>query len=260
MAYRPFDLTGTVTLVTGGNRGIGLGMATALAQAGSDVVIWGRSAERNHMAAEQLHGTGVRVLARQVDVADEAQVVEGVQAAVRELGRLDSVFANAGVGGAPVPFVDSDTDGLRAVFGPNVDGVYLTLREVARHMVQRSAAGDPGGSLVGVASLGALHGMARNTAYSASKGAVVSMLRSTAVELARHGIRANSIVPGWIATEMTAAAQVDPRTTDKVLPRIPMRRWGEPADFGGLAVYLASDASRYHTGDALVVDGGYSIF
>lgn len=260
MSYPPFDLTGSVALVTGGNRGIGLGMARALAQAGADVVLWGRSAARIGTAAAELSAFGRRVVTRQVDVADEAQVVEGIAAAVQELGRLDSVFANAGTGGTAVPFVESSTDQLRAVFGPNVDGVYWTLRESARHMVQRAQAGDPGGSLVGIASLGAIQGMQRHQAYSSSKGAVLSLLRSTAVELARYGVRANTVLPGWIATDMTAKAQADARVAEKVLPRIPVRRWGEPADFGGLAVYLASSASAYHTGDSLVVDGGYSIF
>ncbi len=260
MASSLFDLTGSVALVTGGNRGIGLGMATALAEAGADVVVWGRSAEQNAAAAVQLAAFGGRVTTREVDVADEAQVMAGVRAAVGEMGRIDSVFASAGIGGAPAPFVTSSTASLRSVFGANVDGVYWTLREAAQHMVERAQAGDGGGSLVGVASLGALQGMSRNQAYSASKGAVVSLLRSIAVELARYDVRANVVLPGWIATDMTAGAQADPKIAEKVLPRIPVRRWGHPADFGGVAVYLASQASRYHTGDSLIVDGGYSVF
>ncbi len=260
MAYAPFDLTGSVALVTGGNRGIGLGMAEALAQAGADLVLWGRSADQNAAAAEQLAQHGRRVVHRAVDVAVEEQVVEGMAAAVEELGRVDSVFANAGVGGSPGPFVDSTTAQLRGVFGPNIDGVYWTLREAARHMVARAEAGDPGGSLVGVSSLGAIQGMARNQAYGATKGAVVSMVRGVAVELARWGVRANAVLPGWIATDMTSAAQAQPKIAEKVLPRVPMRRWGQPADFGGIAVYLASPASSYHTGDSILVDGGYSMF
>lgn len=260
MAYAPFDLTGSVALITGGNRGIGYGMARALAQAGADVVLWGRRADRNAAAAHELAAFGGRVVTREVDVAVEEQVVEGMAAAVAELGRVDSVFANAGVGGSPGPFIDSTTEQLRAVFGPNVDGVYWTLREASRHMVERADNGDPGGSLVGVASLAAIEGTARNQAYAATKGAVVSIVRGAAVELARWGVRANAVLPGWIATDMTASAQADPRIAAKVLPRVPVRRWGDIADFGGLAVYLASSASSYHTGDSLVVDGGYSIF
>ena len=127
-------------------------------------------------------------------------------------------------------------------------------------MVERASAGDPGGSLAGVASLAAIEGAARNEAYAATKGAVMSMIKSIAVEHARFGIRANSILPGWIATDMTQGAQDSSAFAEKVLPRVPARRWGQPADFGGVAVYLTSDASSYHSGDSFVIDGAYSIF
>jgi NAD(P)-dependent dehydrogenase (short-subunit alcohol dehydrogenase family) len=138
--------------------------------------------------------------------------------------------------------------------------VFWTLREAAKHMIERAKAGDPGGSLIGVASLAAVEGAARNEAYAATKGGVISMMKSIAVEHARYGVRANSILPGWIATDMTAGAQGNDTFTSKVISRVPMRRWGEPEDFGGMAVYLASDASRFHTGDTFMIDGGYAIF
>jgi NAD(P)-dependent dehydrogenase (short-subunit alcohol dehydrogenase family) len=127
-------------------------------------------------------------------------------------------------------------------------------------MRERAAKGDPGGSLVAVASLAAIEGAARNEHYAATKGAVISMIRAIAVEFARDGVRVNAILPGWIATDMTAAAQTSTQFTDKVISRVPSRRWGQPADFGGIAVYLASDASSYHSGDTLLIDGGYAIF
>lgn len=170
MAFAPFDLTGTVALISGGNRGIGLGVARALAEAGADLVLWGRDEGRNAEASRLLAPAGRRVVTRAVDVSDESSVVEGMAAAVHELGRIDAVFANAGVGGTPVPFVESTTAHLREVFAPNVDGVYWTLREAARHMVQRAQAGDPGGSLVAVSSLAAIEGVGRNQAYAASTG------------------------------------------------------------------------------------------
>lgn len=260
MPYRPFDLTGHVALVTGGNRGIGLGMAGALAQAGADVAIFGRDSRQNEVAAASLREHGTRIRSRVVDVGIEEQVLAAVAATVADLGRVDSVFANAGIGGPSVPFVDLTTDSYWQVLRVNLDGAFWTLRSAARHMVDRAAAGDPGGSLVGIASLAAIDGFPRHQGYAASKSAVLAMVKATAVELARYGIRANTIAPGWVATEMTAAAQQDAKVGQKVLPRIPARRWGEPADFGGLAVYLASSASAYHTGDVFVVDGGYSIF
>jgi NAD(P)-dependent dehydrogenase (short-subunit alcohol dehydrogenase family) len=142
----------------------------------------------------------------------------------------------------------------------NEEGAFFTLREAARHMVDRANKGDAGGSLVGVASLAGIEGAGRNEAYSATKGAVLAMMRSIAVEHARYGVRANSIAPGWIATDMTAGAQSNQTFQDKVIVRVPMRRWGKPEDFGGIAVYLASDASKYHTGDTFVIDGGYLVF
>ncbi len=260
MAYKPFDLSGKVALVTGGNRGIGFGMAQALAEAGADIVIWGSNAERNLEAEGKLNTLGVRVMAQKVDVSDEAQVVAAMAEAAAAMGRIDSVFANAGVGYGAPSFVDMSTETYRKVLAVNLDGVFFTFREACRHMVERAKAGDPGGSIVGIASLAAIEGAARNEAYAATKGAVISMMKSVAVEHARWGVRANAILPGWIATDMTAGAQAAPAFAEKVIPHVPARRWGEPADFGGMAVYLASDASAYHSGDTLVIDGGYSIF
>lgn len=260
MAYKPFDLTGKVALVTGGNRGIGYGMAEAMALAGADVVIWGSSATRNAEAEAKLKAHGGNVLSQTVDVADEAQVVEAMAAANAWKGRLDTVIANAGIGRGAPSFVEMSTETYRQVLAVNLDGVFFTFREACRHMVERAKAGDPGGSIVGVASLAAIEGAARNEAYAATKGAVISMMKSVAVEHARWGIRANAILPGWIATDMTAGAQASSAFAEKVIPRVPARRWGEPADFGGIAVYLASDASSYHSGDSFVIDGGYTIF
>lgn len=257
--YKPFDLTGKVALVTGGNGGIGLAMADALAQAGADVAIWGLNERKNDAAANVLRARGGRVLARKVDVGEEREVIDGMLATIAELGRVDCVVANAGVGGA-APFAEMSTETFRSVQRVNLEGVFWTFREAAKHMIERAKAGDPGGSLVVVASTAGIEGAARNSAYGASKAAVMSMARALAVELARHGVRVNSIAPGWIATDMTRQAQASPAFAEKVVPRIPMRRWGEPSDFGGIAVYLASDASRYHTGDTFVIDGGYTKF
>lgn len=257
--YRPFDLTGKVALVTGGNGGIGLGMAEALAQSGADVVIWGTNEQKNAAAGKKLAAYGKRVASRKVNVADEAEVIEGMEAAVSLMGRVDCVVANAGIGGG-APLAELSTDLFRKVHGVNEEGVFWTFREATKHMQERAKNGDAGGSLIAVASTAGIEGAARNAAYGASKGAVLSMVRALAVELARYGIRANSIAPGWIATDMTQRMQDNPVFTEKVLPRVPMRRWGKPEDFGGIAVYLASDAAAYHTGDTFVIDGGYVIF
>ena len=258
--YKAFDLNGKVALVTGGNGGIGFGMAEALAQSGCDVVVWGTKEEKNEEAVRKLKSHGRRVAARKVNVANEAEVVDGIGAAIKEMGRIDCAIANAGVGGGAPSFAQMTIETWRRVHAVNEEGAFFTLREAAKHMVERAGKGDAGGSLVGVASLAGIEGAARNEAYSATKGAVLAMMRSIAVEHARYGIRANSIAPGWIATDMTAGAQGNKTFQEKVIVRVPMRRWGTPEDFGGIAVYLASDASKYHTGDTFVIDGGYLVF
>ncbi len=260
MAYTPFDLSGKTVLVTGGNGGIGLGMAEACARAGADIAIWGTNDSKNSAAVEKLSGHGIKAHGYILDVSDEDAVTAGVASVLSDFGRIDTVFANAGIGASARSFLEMETEQYRKVLSVNLDGVFFTLRESARHMVERAKAGDPGGSLIGIASLAAIEGAARNQHYAATKGAVTSMIRGVAVEFARYGIRANSILPGWIATDMTAGAQAAPAFAEKVIPRVPMRRWGEPDDFGGMAVYLVSDASRFHTGDMFIIDGGYAIF
>jgi NAD(P)-dependent dehydrogenase (short-subunit alcohol dehydrogenase family) len=259
MAFNPFDLTGKAALVTGANGGIGLGMAEGLAAAGAKVAVWGQNPEKNAKAKAALEAYGGEVLVQTVDVNDEAAVVAGVAEALKAFGRLDFVAANAGVGGG-APFAEMTTEKWRRVTTVNLDAVFWTFREAAKHMVERAQAGDPGGSLLVTSSTSAIHGAPRNQAYASTKGAVLSMVRGLAVEYARYGIRANSILPGWIRSDMTAAAQKWDKFNDQVIGRVPMRRWGDPEDFAGIAVYLASDASRFHTGDSFVIDGGYTIY
>jgi hypothetical protein len=176
------------------------------------------------------------------------------------MGRVDGCFANAGVSQARAPLAELPTKEWKRVLSVNLDGAFYTLRAAARHMTERAKAGDAGGRLVGMASSAAIHGAARAAAYAATKGAMLTVIRALAVEMARHQVTANSILPGWIESDMTAKALADPKFAAAVLPRIPMRRWGTKEDFAGIAVYLMSDASRYHTGDSFVIDGAYTIF
>jgi NAD(P)-dependent dehydrogenase (short-subunit alcohol dehydrogenase family) len=257
MSHPGLDLSGKVALVTGGNGGIGIGMADALAQAGADVCIWGTKKEKNDRALERLGSHRTKVLALLCDVGDEAAVEQAFATTVRELGKVDSCFANAGIGGiAPVGFEEFPTDLWRKVMRVNLDGVFYTLRAATKHMIERGE----GGTLAVTSSLAATAPGPRNEAYASSKGAVISMIKGLAVELARYRIRANSIQPGWIESDLTEKMFAWPKFSEQIGKRIPMRRWGVGGDFGGLAVYLASDLSSYHTGDNFVIDGGYAIF
>jgi hypothetical protein len=258
MAYRGLDLTGKAALVTGGNGGIGLGMAEALAAAGADVGIWGRSEAKNAAAADRIRRQGRQVCALACDVADEGAVERAFAETLAALGRIDACFVNAGISGSrDVPsFAEMTTAEWRRVMSVNLDGAFYTLRAAARHMTARGG----GGSLVATASLAAVSGRPRGQHYAATKAGLVAMMKGLAVELARHGVRANTILPGWVDTEMTAATLRHDRFVERVLPRVPVRRWGMPDDFGGIAVYLASDASAYHTGDTFLIDGGYAVF
>ena len=248
------QLAGRVVLVTGGNSGIGLGMAEACAAAGADVAIWGTNPDKNAAAETKLKEAGRQVVALRCDVGEEDQVVEAFATTVERLGKVDACFANAGVMGL-VPFVDATLEHWRAMTRVNLDGVFLTLREAARHMVARGE----GGALIGMSSVSAIHGAPLNQAYAASKSGVTALMRGLAVELGRHRIRCNSVLPGWIETPMTAPGLSNEKFVKNTTNRTALRRWGQPEDLGPAAVFLANPDHLFHTGDCLVVDGGYSI-
>lgn len=257
----PFDLSGHVALVTGGNSGIGLGMAEGLAAHGATVCIWGTNPSKNEAAIERLGEIGGDVLSIVCDVGDEEAVIAGIAETIDAFGRIDSCFVNAGVSGQAPSFLEMTSDEWRRVMRVNLDGAFFTAREATRHMVTRHAEGDTaGGSLVFTTSGSAYFGQQRGQHYGASKAGLISMMRAIAVEHARHGIRSNAVLPGWIESDMTAGALSWDKFVDKVLPRVPLRRWGDRGDFSGLAVYLASSASGYHTGDVITIDGGYHSF
>ena len=254
-----FNLAGKTALVTGGNGGIGLGFAQGVAKHGANVCIWGTNADKNAAALQALKGLGTKVHAIRCDVSDEADVAKSFAETLEVFGRVDACFANAGVGGGG-PFAELPTEQWRRVMSVNLDGLFFTLRAAAKHMKERAERGDQGGRLIGTASLGALMGMPRGEAYAGTKGAVISIMQGLAVEFARYGITANSILPGHIATAMTEKTYANDKFRNAVMPRIPMRRWGDKSDFEGIAVYLMSDASAYHTGDSFLIDGGFRFF
>ena len=256
-----FDLGGRVAVVTGGNGGIGLGIAQALASAGCNVSIWGRNKEKNKAAAATMAAGPGKVDIRVCDVTDPASVSDAMKATLDTFGRVDGCFANAGIGGGGRrAFIDRTEEEWRTMFATNLDGVFHVFQAAARHMTERANSGDKFGRLVATSSLASLFGTARNEHYAATKAAINALVRALAVELARHGVTANAILPGWIKSEMTARIMSDDKFVGNVMPRIPVRRFGEPSDFGGIAVYLMSGASSYHTADCFVIDGGYTAF
>ena len=253
-----FDLSGRVVLVTGGNSGIGLGMAEGLARAGADVAIWGVKPERNREAVERLEATGRQIHSEICDVAQEAEVERAMDSTLARLGRLDACFANAGVSGRAGPqtsFMDITTSEWRRVMDVNLDGVFFTLRAAARLMVRQGT----GGSLVATGSAFGTMGQPLVEHYAAAKAGVESMMRSLAVELGRHGIRANTIVPGYIETVANHKMINSQAFMAEHLHRVALGRWGKPEDFAGIAVYLASEASAYVTGASFVIDGALTI-
>ena len=250
-----FDLTGKVVVISGGNAGIGLGFARGIAKCGGDVVIWGRRAEKNAEAAEEIKQLGARVLAQEVDVADEARVVGAMNEAAEELGRVDGVIANAGIMRNDRSFLDMTTEQWHSLLAVNQHGAYLTVREGARQMKKQYDRGEPGGSLLFCASLSAFTGSPGMQHYNASKGAMLAMSRGIAVEAGRYGIRCNVVCPGHTESE-TVALPEDHPVMQRVRTFNPMGRMGRPEDFEGIGVYFMSDESRYHTGDVVIIEGG----
>jgi NAD(P)-dependent dehydrogenase (short-subunit alcohol dehydrogenase family) len=263
MAKGLFDCTGKVTMVTGGNSGLGLGFAMGCARMGSDIAIWARNEEKNAAAREKLLAAGApRVETYRVDVTSEQQVTDAYARLKADFGRLDCVFANSGRNARMSAFIDMDSAEWHDLLAVSLHGAFYTLREGARLMIERAEAGEPGGSLVFCGSLSMFQGITGIYNYAAAKGGMGAVVRGIASELGKYEIRANSIAPGYIKTGFSEgvapelAAQIDAHFS----ARTPIHRPGYPEDFEGIAAYLCSDASRFHTGDTIVIDGGNVIY
>ena len=248
-----FDLKGHVALVTGGNMGLGLGLARGLAKAGASIAIWGRNAERNAKAAAELRGLGVDAADFACDVTDAAAVDAAMAATLERFGRLDSCFANAGGSGVRGPFLSLEPQVWRDTMDLNFHSVINTLRTAGQHMSQ---AGH-GGRLVVTSSVASIIGLPGG-GYSSSKAAVNGLVRQLAIELGAAQITVNAILPGYIETEMSLDTPAAFRAAP--LRRTPSGKIGTLEDMEAIAVYLASPGSRLMTGQCLVLDGGYTIF
>lgn len=252
-----FDLTGKVVLATGGMSGIGLGFLQGCARQGAAVVILDRQNADEASVVAKLKGLGApSVHTELVDVSDEQAVIGAFTSAIAAMGRIDCVFANAGISRRAQSFAELTSENYHALMEVNLHGAFYTLREAVRHMKQRAENGDPGGSLVACGSLSIYHGIQGMEHYAAAKGALLAMIKGLAVEMGPFGVRANMLVPGFILTGLTGGTAEAQKVADRFSAITPLGRPGELADIEGPAAYLASEASRFQTGDTLVIDGG----
>jgi len=249
-----FDLRGKVAIVTGGNGGIGLGIARGLADAGADIAVVGRNEAKSSAAVTDLKARGVRAIAVAADVTDKAAVAAMVARAASELGRVDILVNNAGINIRKPPHM-LELEEWGSVIDTNLTSAFLCSKAVYPAMKQAG-----GGKIINIGSMMSIFGASFAPAYAASKGGIVQFTRSCAVAGAADNIQANAVLPGWIDTDLTRRAREEiDGLHDRVLARTPSARWGAIADFAGIAVFLSSSASDFVTGTAIPVDGGFSI-
>ena len=250
------DLSEKVFIITGGNGGIGLGLAEGIAEAGGAVAIWARNEEKNTDAVRALQDIGGEAKSYICDVSNEGEVIRTLASTVKDFGRVDGLFANAGRGGTGTPLVDTSLEDWRKVMAVNLDGVFLCLREASKQLISQGS----GGSLVAVSSTSAIHGAAGNEAYGTAKTAVTGLVRALAVSLARFQIRVNCLLPGWTVTELASPAFENEYFREVTTKRTPVRRWANPSEFKEVGAFLADPSQTFHTGQQVCVDGGYTIF
>ena len=249
-----FDLSGRVAIVTGGNGGIGLGMAKGMAAAGATVVVAGRDAAKNAAAVKELQALGAKASAIPVDVLKEESCRALIAGTVKQYGRLDILVNNAGINIRKQPQEYSAAE-WHQVLDSNLTSAFL-----CSHAAYPERMKGKQGKMINIGSMMSIFGASFTTAYAASKGGIVQMTKAMATAWAKDNIQVNAILPGWIDTALTQRARKDvPALHDSVLKRTPAGRWGTPDDFAGIAVFLAASASDYVTGSAITVDGGYSV-
>lgn len=250
----PFDLSKRVALVTGGNGGIGLGMAKGLAGAGATVVIAGRNKTKADAALAELKAAGAQAEFVELDVLQEASCHQAIDQAAQKFGRLDILINNAGTSVRKPPEELTAAD-WHLVMDTNLTSAFFCSQAAYPHMKRAG-----GGKIINIGSMMSTFASSYATPYASSKGAIVQMAKSFAVAWAKDNIQVNTILPGWINTDLTRKAREQVEGLhDKVLARTPAQRWGEPGDFAGVAVFLAAPASDFITGAAIAVDGGYSV-
>ena len=248
-----FDLTGRVAVVTGGNGGIGRGIALGLAGAGAAVAVLGRNEEKNASVLAELQAMGARATAVKLDVRDRAALEPALGGVESELGPIGILVNNAGIAHISGGVLNETPEDWDNVMETQLHSVFLLSKIAAASMVRQKA-----GKIINIGSMYAYFGSGLAPSYSAAKGAIVQLTKSLAIELAPHNIQVNAIAPGWITTEMTAPVRTMP-LYDEIITRTPAGRFGETEEMAGTAVYLASKASDFVTGETIRVDGGYAI-
>jgi NAD(P)-dependent dehydrogenase (short-subunit alcohol dehydrogenase family) len=246
-----FDLTGRKALVTGASRGIGQVIAVALAGAGADVALLARTGDGLAETAEQIDALGRRAVILPADVTDQESVAATVAAAIEQLGWLDIVVNNAGGSSFMVPFLDLRLSGWDKLIQLNLSSAMYVCHAAGPHLIERGT-----GSVINVASVAGVSAAPFLSPYGAAKAGLVSLTKSLAVEWAAQGVRVNALCPGWTATELNRNLWEDETAGPATVASVPMRRWARPEEMAGPAVFLASEASSYMTGQVLVIDGG----
>lgn len=249
------DLAGLTAVVTGGNGGLGFAMAQGIGRAGGRIAIWSRDEQKNKAAVQRLKDDGIESIAVRCDIGVEEDVADAMAATLDTWGTVNCLVANASIATAS-PFVETTLDEWRRVLQTNLDGTFLCARAVTAHMIEN----DDGGSLIIVSSIVSRYGAARQAAYTASKMGLIGLGRTLAVELARYRIRCNILIPGWTETPMNEQLMKNDRFMDATISRTPVRRWAKPEEFHDVAAFLADPRLTFHTGNEVVVDGGYTIF
>jgi len=248
-----FDLSGRVAIVTGGNGGIGLGMARGMAEAGANLVVAARNRDKNARAVKELEALGVQAIAAEVDVAQEASVASLMAATLDRFGRLDILVNNAGTNIRKPPETYT-LEEWRLILETNLTSAFLCSKAAYPPLVRAG-----GGKIINVGSMLSIFGASFGAAYGASKGGIVQLTKGLASAWAKDRIQVNAILPGWIDTDLTKQARKDvPGLNERVLARTPAGRWGVPDDLAGIGVFLASPASDFITGAVIPVDGGFS--
>jgi 2-deoxy-D-gluconate 3-dehydrogenase len=250
-----FDLTGRIAVVTGGNRGIGRAMALGLARAGASVAVLARNAEQNQLVLAELKAIGKPSLVLPLDITNRPALAPAVDQVERTLGGIDILINNAGIVALTGGVLNESVEIWDKTIETNLNATFLLSQLVAKSMVKRRS----GGKIINLASMYSIFGSGLIPSYSAAKGAIVQLTKSLAIELAQHNIQVNAIAPGWIETDMTAAAKSMP-LNDEIILRTPAKRWGQTEDVVGATVFLASRGADFVTGVTLPVDGGYSIY